>query len=224
MPRIDKILECEEGYTHPALWGTRAPSWGFVRPCNTAIVLPVSPKLNDFMDELYHRGHNARCDSLFNLFVLWAAQSFDESKSTNALRHLEDAAKRGDERAFLCTLDQTDWLNKSAEDYVYAIQLALQAGAHLAARRIANDGLSQYPQNATLQKYARGLAPPVVVARNLPANPTLRANREWLKTHSEEYRGQWVAVRNGELLGAASSLKELTERIDRTNTLFTRVR
>jgi hypothetical protein len=37
----------------------------------------------------------------------------------------------------------------------------------------------------------------------------LRLSRAWLREHAAEYRGQWVAVREGTLLGAAESLAAL---------------
>jgi hypothetical protein len=50
---------------------------------------------------------------------------------------LKAAAEAGDEDAFLVALKNVDWQNWSAEDYIHASRLALQAGAHLAARRLS---------------------------------------------------------------------------------------
>jgi hypothetical protein len=36
---------------------------------------------------------------------------------------------------------------------------------------------------------------------------------QWIRDHAQDYRGQWVALDNGELLGAAASLRELLDRI-----------
>jgi hypothetical protein len=75
-----------------------------------------------------------------------------------------------------------------------------------------------------MQKYARVLAPPRVLHSNLPPDPTIRANHAWLRGHRLAHRGQWVALRNGELLAAAPTLHELTERFDVSPTLlYTRV-
>lgn len=138
---------------------------------------------------------------------------------------LESVAQDGCERSFLKVLKDIDWRNWPAGELIKLIMLALKAGAHLAARQIASESLKRHPDNSDIQKYARGLAAPTVVSRDLPPNPTLKANREWLKTHSAAYRGQWVAIRNGELLGTAGSMKELTTQIpDRENILFTKVR
>lgn len=57
-------------------------------------------------------------------------------------------------------------------------------------------------------------APPRVLREGLPARPELLADDEWLKEHAEEYRGQWVALRNGELVAAAATARELRSRIE----------
>ena len=36
----------------------------------------------------------------------------------------------------------------------------------------------------------------------------------WIRDHAQDYRGQWVALHNGALLGAAASLRELLNRVN----------
>jgi len=36
---------------------------------------------------------------------------------------------------------------------------------------------------------------------------------QWIRDHAQDYRGQWVALDKGELLGAATSLRELLNRV-----------
>jgi hypothetical protein len=49
----------------------------------------------------------------------------------------------------------------------------------------------------------------------------------WFREHASQYRGQWVAVREGKLLGAAESLEDLKTVIgqgeDAVSTVVTRV-
>ena len=49
----------------------------------------------------------------------------------------------------------------------------------------------------------------------------------WLREHAAEYRGQWVVVREGKLLGAAVSLAALKslagQELDPLSTIVTRV-
>jgi hypothetical protein len=137
---------------------------------------------------------------------------------------LKAAAEAGDEDSFLVALKNLDWQTRPAKDYIHAMCLALQAGAHQAARRLSAEGIECFPDNSELQKYARVFAQPKVTSNSLPPDLTLKTNREWLLNNRELYRGKWVAVRNGQLLGTAQSLQDLIEQIGVTKgTLLTMV-
>ncbi|MBI3732482.1 MAG: hypothetical protein HY259_03375 [Chloroflexi bacterium] len=129
---------------------------------------------------------------------------------------LEAAARAGDERAFLAALDQINWLARPPEYYIRAVRLALEASAHLAARRLAAEGAERYRDHTELQKYARVLAPPRVTRSNLPPDPTIKANLEWLKANRDRYLGQWVALQGGKLLAAADHFDELIRQVSST--------
>ncbi|MEZ4714400.1 MAG: hypothetical protein R3A44_44880 [Caldilineaceae bacterium] len=137
---------------------------------------------------------------------------------------LAQAAEIGDTHAFVTVYRLIDWSTRKPAEFERAIQWALAAGAHLAARTLAATGAAKYPAHAELQKAARILAPPKVLRRNLAPDPTLRANHNWLRTHRLEYSGQWVALRNGQLLASGDSLQELTNAFPVSpDTLFTKV-
>jgi hypothetical protein len=141
-----------------------------------------------------------------------------------SLAPLADAADAKDERAFLAACTTIDWQQRTPEEFLQAIQWAFAAGAHMAARQLANRGAEYYPDSGELQRYARVLAPPRVVAANLPPDPATQANRDWLVSHGPQFRGKWVAVGNGELLGMANVLEELTEQFGiRPEILYTKV-
>lgn len=129
---------------------------------------------------------------------------------------LEEAAKLGNETAFLDALKEVNWQGRSASEYMYIINLALEAGAHLAARRLAFEALSSHRNNPEIQEYARVLAPPKVTRIEAPPDTEQGNNLTWLKDHGQEYRGRWVALRSGELLGVAGSYKELVGKIGET--------
>jgi hypothetical protein len=140
-----------------------------------------------------------------------------------AMTQLAAAAQADDERAFWQAVQAIDWSVRSADDFGQAVQLALQIGAHLVARQLAVDGAARYPDSASLQKYARVLAPPNITRRT-PAQPGVKADIDWFRAHSAEYRGQWVAVKNGELLAAAPSLHDLQSQVpDLRTATITRV-
>ena len=129
---------------------------------------------------------------------------------------LEAAAKAGNEAVFLATLKEVDWRERPASEYIRIIDLALEAGAHLAARNLSAQGADAHPDNAELQKYARVLAPPRVVANRAPRNVNVAANVEWLNANNDAYKDKCVAVKDGTLLGASYSHKELITQIGET--------
>lgn len=108
---------------------------------------------------------------------------------------------------------EIDWSERPAEDYVRAVYLALNSGAHLVARNLAMQGAERYPADAELQKMAYVLAPPKVTVSKLPPKPGIRADRDWLQANWDTYKGKWVALRNGELLGVADSLDDLLKEV-----------
>lgn len=109
-----------------------------------------------------------------------------------------------------------DTSQPSAEAYVRAIAHALSSGEFGRARQLATAGAERYPAHDELQKWARVLAPPTV--RAVPASSASRAavkaNNVWMKAHWQDHRGQWVAVRHGQLVYATSSFDELVAHID----------
>ena len=135
------------------------------------------------------------------------------SKSTDGMARLEAAAHAGDETAFLDARRSIEWSKRSAKDFTQAVRWALEAGAYRAATLLATEGAERFPRHAELAKMARILAPPRVIRSDLPPDPSIAADMDWLRAHYDEYRGQWIALRNGQLLGTAGSLSELADKI-----------
>jgi hypothetical protein len=112
-----------------------------------------------------------------------------------------EAASRGLEKESVAAI----------EEFWNAVRLALSAGATETARALACAGFQRHPADQGLAALARLLAPPRVLERELPPRPGTRANQEWLRAHSAEHGGSWVALRDGELVASARSLHELRE-------------
>ncbi len=143
---------------------------------------------------------------------VWSVLS--ESLREAAMARLEDAAEAGDERAFLLALKEIENEELSVADFIRIIRWALRAGAYKAAYEVSARGASLYPADSELQKHARVLAPPKLISSSLPPDPDIEVNHNWMKQHGKEYRGQWVAVRNGQLLGASATLDDLVSQLD----------
>jgi hypothetical protein len=157
-------------------------------------------------------------------FALYVPVSNIEDRiQARLLVRLGRVSRAGDVRAFLNTLQKMKWEQRPAEDFVHAIKLALNVSAPTSAQFIYDEGVKRHPESLELKRYARLFAPARPSIRTSPPNPTLKANREWLKLHRAEHRGEWIALRNGELLATGSSLEDLTRRVtDPTNVLLTR--
>lgn len=140
---------------------------------------------------------------------------------SDTLSLLRSKASASDAQGFGALASQVVWRDRSATDLISVIRLALQAGAPLVARNLSTEGLSLFAANEEVQKFARILAVPV--CERVDADPSSRLNREWLNAHVGEYSGQWVAIRDGQLVATAGSLRELIDRVgDTSATLLTK--
>jgi hypothetical protein len=142
----------------------------------------------------------------------------------DTIAQLEVTASVRNARAFENILESINWENRSASEFNRVIDLALRMGAYTSARRISRMGQARYPQDDRIRKYYTILAEPVVTQRAVPFNPSIRANRDWLKAHRDEYRGKWIGLQNGNLLSSADSIDELIASIgEGRGVLITRV-
>jgi len=148
--------------------------------------------------------------------VLWPP-ALDATQDTgDGMAALVIAAQEGDESAFIKVASEIDWLQRSPADYARAVRLALAAGAHLFARKLADQGVERYPDHPILQKMAHILAPPRVVKTKKPSATSVRSNQAWLRTYADQYKGQWVALRDGVLLATAETARKLEGCLDST--------
>jgi putative addiction module CopG family antidote len=128
-----------------------------------------------------------------------------------ALRLLKDHKAQSD-NGQQSSDDYADATPRSAEDILRAISQALATGEHGLARQLAMDGAKQYPNHDKLQKYGHILAPPTVgkpIPTTLETRAARKANHAWLNAHWQVYRGNWVALRAGQLLHASPSIDDV---------------
>lgn len=146
------------------------------------------------------------------------------TKRPSALGLLEKAVEAGDERAFIETVREIEWGTLQARDIVRAVKLAIKVGLPRAARYILTEGERTFPENDELQKYTRLLASATVLPRPEQDVPDQGSNIAWLKAHGVRYRGKWLALKDGQLLGVEVTLKELVRKIgDTTGVMLTPV-
>jgi hypothetical protein len=111
--------------------------------------------------------------------------------------------------------------------WIDAIELALSHEAVKLARRFAQRAQALYPDNEQIQRFARVLDSPKVIETNRAPRDDQAASMRWLHDHSAEYAGSWVALKNGILLGNATTRKELVEHLSSdangTSVMITRI-
>lgn len=79
------------------------------------------------------------------------------------------------------------------------------------ATSIAKWAVNRFPESKELQKIWRLLSPSKVLTR--PASGVSRRKEfEWIKANQNRYRGQWVALAQGQCLASGSDLHSVRER------------
>jgi hypothetical protein len=137
---------------------------------------------------------------------------------------LERAADRRDLHSFLAALQTVNWRERTAEELVKATRYALSLGAFAVAQRLAEVGERLHGEDPAIKRLARMLAPAKVLRANLPPDPRVLQDHEWLKKHASEYRKRWVALENGKLLVSGDSIADVRSKLgDRKGVLLMRI-
>src|SRR5579862_7187953 len=90
--------------------------------------------------------------------------------------------------------------NRTPDGVMAQLMEALARGDVQGARLLAEQGCAEFPDHDNLRRAAIALAPPRVVRRNIPPDSEMAANSKWLRMHSSELRGKWVAVKDAGLI------------------------
>jgi len=122
---------------------------------------------------------------------------------------LEEIIAEGMPRLFVALVEAVDWSTRRPDELTAAIDLALQQGMSNLTLRLAHLGGRLFPNHERIQRAAQVFAPATAQPARLPPAKGLEASRKWVREHADEYRGQWVAVGDGQLVGVAPRLEEL---------------
>lgn len=140
---------------------------------------------------------------------------------------LEAYACAQDREGFAGAIHRVSWEDQPADAIARAIDLALSLDLPKQAAEVAHAGLARFPYDPRIRQASRVLELPVVRSTPSQYAGDLSASQAWLRDHAAPYRGQWVIIREGHLLGAAPDLGSLRTLIERENdpatTIITRV-
>jgi len=134
------------------------------------------------------------------------------SNIDDILKLLKSSESRSD-KDIVSLIKSINWTDKSADDYLDLVKIAITSGDHIIAYQLAVKGTEQFPNNDKLKNFSKILAPPKILPISAPAQPGLLLNRDWLIENQEEYKGYWVALKDGKLLGKDKTLKVLIKLI-----------
>ena len=101
----------------------------------------------------------------------------------------------------------------SPEEYIEAMRTILNSGDFAGAQQLSFKAVEHYPDHAEIKKIARILAPSVVRVRKEPRDPNVLVNQNWIKQNRMQYRGNWVALKDGKLLAIGKNVDELVEQV-----------
>lgn len=96
----------------------------------------------------------------------------------------------------------------------WRIRQLVDAGHVSEARKLLRRSRSRRPEQ--LRRWARALALPETRSGNAATALNMRPNAEWIARHANEHRG-WIALRDGVLVAADSSLAQLREKVTATS-------
>jgi hypothetical protein len=130
---------------------------------------------------------------------------------------LEKAAASGSQQTFHSAISSIEWT--TPDQIILAIDLALELGDTTLATELSTIGRQQFPNDPALQRAAWALAPPTATIGDQPPVEGLTASIAWFEQHATKYRGHWVAVKRGKLIGTASSRRDLAPILDTYNSL-----
>lgn len=149
-----------------------------------------------------------------------------EEIHTNLCPTLKEVAQT-DPNQFVDLVEATNWAMHTPEEILTAIDVALCIEMSDMAINLAQQVGHLFPNHDKCQRAAQVIAPPKIIGTHPPQGKKLAESADCIRKHAREYRGQWVAAREGVFLGAAPTLKELKVLIgytqDSDSVLFTKI-
>ncbi|MBZ0315057.1 MAG: hypothetical protein K8L91_01470 [Anaerolineae bacterium] len=116
-----------------------------------------------------------------------------------------------DSVSFQAVLERINWSEHTPAELMQAIHVALQLELLRLAYRLAEMGHQLFPDDRELSAAARVLAPPKILSTDVPAKPGLELSMRWLNKNARDFRGRWVAMKNGEFMGQAATRQALVD-------------
>jgi predicted transcriptional regulator len=163
--------------------------------------------------ELYQRiekaasYHNINISHIFSQALQHYLLELDQLAEIEQI--LERAASSGSRRKFQETISAINWTTTQPDQFILAIDLALELGDTTLAAELCGKGQQRFLDNSQLQRLAQVLASPKVTISKQPPLEGLSATLRWVEENASEHRGHWVAIKDGNLIGSAKTRQGL---------------
>lgn len=99
------------------------------------------------------------------------------------------------------------------EEFIEATRTIINTGDFYGAQKLSFEAAQKYPDHREVQKIARILAPPKITVSKRPPNRDTWINQDWIKQNRMQYRGRWVALKDGQFLADGKNVDELVEQV-----------
>lgn len=114
---------------------------------------------------------------------------------------------------FIRSVDTIDWSSKSASFFKEGIKHVLSADAVQLARELSQLAVQIHPHDEDIIHLNKVISPPQIVRGRKTTESDITPTMEWLKNNAQDYRGNWIAVQSGKLIGMAKSHQALLEKL-----------
>ncbi|MDY6806728.1 MAG: DUF5678 domain-containing protein [Cyanobacteriota bacterium] len=102
---------------------------------------------------------------------------------------------------------------KTPEEFIEATRTILNTGDFYEAQKLSMEAAEKYPDRQEVQKIARILAPSKITVDKERSPVDILANQNWVKQNRIQYRGRWVALKDGKFLADGKNVDELVEQV-----------
>jgi hypothetical protein len=140
-------------------------------------------------------------------------ESTSSDLGNSLLSAIEEAAAKENRETFSLIVKKVDWSMRQPYELVRTIDLSLSLDMVPLAMELVSMAKRIFPSDKKIEVLARIISPPRAIGTRPSQSIGIDKSKKWIKQNSFKYKGKWIAVQNGELLGDAPTLKELHNQI-----------
>jgi hypothetical protein len=110
-------------------------------------------------------------------------------------------------------------ISQQLEQDLEHLRRRVEAGDVCGARQLLREIVAQHGTPVDVMRWHRVLSEPRAIVKQESSGGGLRENAAWMRDHADEFRGQWLALKRGDLLDSDPRLADLHRRIESSGDL-----